>query len=464
MYMKRILLSLFSLLFSVCTLSATEVSFAMQDLTWTADTHAEFGTGYQLTGTAVNGLQIGYWQATSAYKPSTAVGNYVPVQQNHVMTLATVSGADITKVVVTCQKPTRTSGIYFNSVLVAPSGATVTWEGNAATLKMKFSGLSHVTNITIVYADNRLEQVELPTFSPESGTYFEPFLFSAETATEGATIQYSIDGGDFTDYAAPFEISTACTVQVKAVKEGYADSGIAEATYKFRVRSDVANIAEALTHLDTEEVVRFTKPVIVTYQSESQFYTYVRDESGSTLIFGTLPKYESGDSIPAGFMGKMVNDHSLLKLTTNVSEEFKTGASFGEAIKGQAAADPEMISKTSDPVPADQSRFVVFNMVLFDNTELYISNGTKLAITNYFNTALPESGMYNVAGILAVWNDVVDFYPIAFYDPTTGIASTRLDAGKAAAPEVFDLSGRRTTMNAKGLKIVRQGGKTKKMF
>lgn len=462
--MKRILLSLFSLLFSVCTLSATEVSFAMQDLTWTADTHAEFGTGYQLTGTAVNGLQIGYWQATSAYKPSTAVGNYVPVQQNHVMTLATVSGADITKVVVTCQKPTRTSGIYFNSVLVAPSGATVTWEGNAATLKMKFSGLSHVTNITIVYADNRLEQVELPTFSPESGTYFEPFLFSAETATEGATIQYSIDGGDFTDYAAPFEISTACTVQVKAVKEGYADSGIAEATYKFRVRSDVANIAEALTHLDTEEVVRFTKPVIVTYQSESQFYTYVRDESGSTLIFGTLPKYESGDSIPAGFMGKMVNDHSLLKLTTNVSEEFKTGASFGEAIKGQAAADPEMISKTSDPVPADQSRFVVFNMVLFDNTELYISNGTKLAITNYFNTALPESGMYNVAGILAVWNDVVDFYPIAFYDPTTGIASTRLDAGKAAAPEVFDLSGRRTTMNAKGLKIVRQGGKTKKMF
>lgn len=464
MYMKRILLSLFSLLFSVCTLSATEVSFAMQDLTWTAETHAEFGTGYQLTGTAVSGLQIGYWQATSAYKPSTAVGSYVPVQQNHVMTLATESGADITKVVVTCQKPTRTSGIYFNSVLVAPSGATVTWEGNAPTLKMKFSGLSHVTNITVVYADSRLEQVELPTFSPESGTYFEPFLFSAETATEGATIQYSIDGGDFTDYAAPFEISTACTVRVKAVKEGYADSGIAEATYKFRVRSDVANIAEALTHLDTEEVVRFTKPVIVTYQSESQFYTYVRDESGSTLIFGTLPKYESGDSIPAGFMGKMVNDHSLLKLTTNVSEEFKTGASFGEAIKGQAAADPEMISKTSDPVPADQSRFVVFNMVLFDNTELYISNGTKLAITNYFNTALPESGMYNVAGILAVWNDVVDFYPIAFYDPTTGIASTRLDAGATAAPEVFDLSGRRTTMNAKGLKIVRQGGKTKKMF
>ena len=462
--MKRILLSLFSLLFSVCTLSATEVSFAMQDLTWTADTHAEFGTGYQLTGTSVNGLQIGYWQATSAYKPSTAVGSYVPVQQNHVMTLATVSGADITKVVVTCQKPTRTSGIYFNSVLVAPSGATVTWEGNAPTLKMKFSGLSHVTNITVVYADNRLEQVELPTFSPESGTYFEPFLFSAETATEGATIQYSIDGGDFTDYAAPFEISTACTVRVKAVKEGYADSGIAEATYKFRVRSDVASIAEALTHLDTEEVVRFTKPVIVTYQSESKFYTYVRDESGSTLIFGTLPKYESGDSIPAGFMGKMIDDHSQLKLTTSVSEEFKTGASFGEAIKGTAAAAPEVMNKTADPVTADQNRFVVFNVVLFDNTELSISNGTKLAITNYFNTELPESGMYNVAGILSVWNDVVDFYPIAFYDPTTGIASTRLDAGKAAAPEVFDLSGRRTTMNAKGLKIVRQGGKTKKMF
>ena len=103
--MKKFLLSLFSLVFSVCTLNAAEVSFAMQDLTWMSDTHAEYGTGYQLTGTAVAGLQIGYWQATSAYKPSTAVGSYVPVQQNHVMTLATASGADITKVVVTCQKP-----------------------------------------------------------------------------------------------------------------------------------------------------------------------------------------------------------------------------------------------------------------------------------------------------------------------------------------------------------------------
>ena len=236
------------------------------------------------------------------------------------------------------------------------------------------------------------------------------------------------------------------------------------ATYKFRVRCDVASIAEALTHLDTEEVVRFSKPVIVTYQTSSQFYTYVRDESGSTLIVGTLPKYESGDSIPAGFMGKMIDDHSQLKLTTSVSEEFKTGASFGEAIKGTAAAAPEVMNKTADPVTADQNRFVVFNMVLFDNTELSISNGTKLAITNYFNTELPESGMYNVAGILSVWNDVVSFYPTAFYDPTTGIAATRLDAGATATPEVFDLSGRRTTMNAKGLKIVRQGGKTKKMF
>ena len=122
------------------------------------------------------------------------------------------------------------------------------------------------------------------------------------------------------------------------------------------------------------------------------------------------------------------------------------------------------MNKTADPVTADQNRFVVFNMVLFDNTELSISNGTKLAITNYFNTELPESGMYNVAGILSVWNDVISFYPTAFYDPTTGIANTRIDTGATAAPEVFDLSGRRTTMNAKGLKIVRQGGKTKKMF
>ena len=47
---------------------------------------------------------------------------------------------------------------------------------------------------------------------------------------------------------------------------------------------------------------------------------------------------------------------------------------------------------------------------------------------------------------------------------SAGAEKAVLEAGAPAAPEVFDLSGRRTTMNAKGLKIVRQGGKTKKMF
>ena len=76
------------------------------------------------------------------------------------------------------------------------------------------------------------EQVATPTFTP-NGAYFEESQEVAiATTTEGATIQYSTDGGStWNDYTEAFTVTETTTVQAKAVKAGYIDSEAATATF-----------------------------------------------------------------------------------------------------------------------------------------------------------------------------------------------------------------------------------------
>ena len=76
------------------------------------------------------------------------------------------------------------------------------------------------------------EQVAKPTITP-NGAYFEESQEVAiATTTEGATIQYSTDGGStWNDYTEAFTVTETTTVQAKAVKAGYIDSEAATATF-----------------------------------------------------------------------------------------------------------------------------------------------------------------------------------------------------------------------------------------
>jgi len=86
--------------------------------------------------------------------------------------------------------------------------------------------------------------VATPTFTPEAGTYYEEQTVTITCATEGATIHYTIDGTNPTEespvYGDPLTISETTTVKAIAMKEGYDDSAIAEATYT--IQTEVVNI------------------------------------------------------------------------------------------------------------------------------------------------------------------------------------------------------------------------------
>lgn len=75
------------------------------------------------------------------------------------------------------------------------------------------------------------EIVEAPVFSLESGEYTENTEITITSATEGATIVYTINGGDLLEYSAPIVLTENMTIEAFATKDGMTDSDVVEATY-----------------------------------------------------------------------------------------------------------------------------------------------------------------------------------------------------------------------------------------
>ncbi len=85
------------------------------------------------------------------------------------------------------------------------------------------------------------EPVATPVITPASGEYTTAQEITITTATEGASIYYTLDGSTpsaaSTAYTAPFTLSQSCFVKAIAVKEGMQDSEVAVAIYTFTLAS-----------------------------------------------------------------------------------------------------------------------------------------------------------------------------------------------------------------------------------
>jgi hypothetical protein len=76
--------------------------------------------------------------------------------------------------------------------------------------------------IELFYPDGSRPQ----TLAPEVS--FNGNRLVAEPATAGSSIGYSVDGGHWQLYSGPVEISSADTVEVKAVRYGWKTSEVVE--------------------------------------------------------------------------------------------------------------------------------------------------------------------------------------------------------------------------------------------
>lgn len=99
-----------------------------------------------------------------------------------------------------------------------------------------------IDDVVFTYDGTATPTVAAPVISGNE-SFLESTEVSITCSTEGAAIQYSTDGTNWTAYSAPFTISEMTTVQAKATKDGMDDSGVASKTF---TKATIITVAEAI--------------------------------------------------------------------------------------------------------------------------------------------------------------------------------------------------------------------------
>ena len=460
MIMKKFLLSLIALFAATAAATASEVTITQDgSFAWTAGTDATYGAGFSAT---TGGFNLGLWKNESQntiVEPATEIRVY----KGAAFVIENVGGEAITKVVITTTEKKYTYNMTANGEVDAAVGdgvaKTVTWSGNATKLVLEANnGQVRVKSMVITYGEAEpVTQVEKPTVKPTPGTYYEPIEFTCATATEGATLKYSLDGGEtYVDYSGPVEIAASCEVEVYAVKEGLDDSEHVSAIYTIAEPEAVASVAEANSKAESDAVVRFSNPVTCIYQSGS--YTYVKDDTGYTLLYGKgLPAYTNGSVVPAGFYGKMTIYSDLIEFTTQVSSGVYSTESFAESTESVAPVEPAVVT-LADVTAEKMNQYVKIENVTYNAADKTLVDGENtLAVYNRFSgVTLPEDGNYTVTGFVSIFNGTVQIYPTAF-ENLSGVEEINA-AAEDNAP-VYNLLGQPVSRDTKGQVLVKNGKK-----
>lgn len=459
--MKKILLSLLTLFAVTMAATASEVTITQDgSFTWTAGSDATYGAGFSAT---TGGFNLGLWKNTST---STILepASEIRVYKNAAFVIENVDGAAITKVVMTTTAKDKTCNMTANGVADAAVGdgnaKTVTWTGNANQLVLVANvGQVRVKSMVITYGEAEpVTKVEKPTVKPASGTYYEPVEFTCSTATEGATLKYSLDGGEtYADYSGPVEIAASCEIEVYAVKEGLDDSEHVSAVYTITEPEAVASVAEANAKAESNAVVRFSNPVTCIYQNGS--YTYVKDETGYTLIYGNgLPTYTNGSVVPAGFYGKMTIYNDLIEFTTQISKDIDTKTSFAESTESVTPIEPTVVA-VGDVTAAMMNQYVKLVNATYNATDKKLVDGDNaLAVYNRFNgVKLPEDGNYTVSGFVSIYKGAIQIFPTEF-ELIGSVDGINAAEAQDNAP-VYNLLGQPVSRDTKGQVLVKNGKK-----
>ena len=186
-----------------------------------------------------------------------------------------------------------------------------------------------------------------------------------------------------------------------------------------RVR--VKNIAEFLSLQEEEEIIYFDNAVTVTYQNG--LYLFVKDNSGSLLLYGDIKQiYNNGDQIES-ICGKYHSYFGLPEMAVD-------SATFGGRSVGNNPVSPEVVSTISEN---DLSRYVKLENVQFSKNVSFNtskkSSGTLtngIYVYNSFLIAADCSALrkYDITGIVSLYNDALELNPILIEEkPTFAINS-----------------------------------------
>ncbi len=217
--MKKFLLSIFAVLFAFAGVQAEEVTLQQTDVINTAAAEINF---------IPEGSPISF-NFSNAYAKSG--DTYIRVYADSEIT---ISGATITKVVMSATSSSYIKTWDASSGNLTISGADATWTGNAEllTLTNTSSGQARIKTITVYYEEQG--GVAQPKFSVAAGSYSASF--DLELNADGNDIYYTLDGTEpdenSTEYTEAIPVKASVLVKAIAVDSNGESSSVAEANYE----------------------------------------------------------------------------------------------------------------------------------------------------------------------------------------------------------------------------------------
>lgn len=295
------------------------------------------------------------------------------------------------------------------------------WNGEQQSVTLEV-GKQTFTDFVVYYKKVAEDQVLAPTFSLTSGTYEGTQSLTMDCATEGATIYYTVNGGEAKTYTGAIELAEGEYAFVAwAEKDGMTKSSEVTANYTIVAPLVANSIAEFLTlgAENADREITLNCDLTVTYQGGGNDNTrdlYVKDAAGKgLLIFGVNSVYSNGNIIPAGLKGKLKDYNGLPELVNP--------SNFGEVISGEEVS-PEAF--TAATITADDlSKYIVLNEVTL--TELNNKNGTltdasgdvEIRDNGYCEYPTDFSKKYDVTAVVATYWSKIQVYPTEIVEHTS---------------------------------------------
>ena len=283
-----------------------------------------------------------------------------------------------------------------------------TWTGSATSVTFTAGATTRISTIEVTYgaSDPQPQTVATPviTFDPAHPYEGEETSCTITCETEGATIMYALNDGEFQTYSEPLTLTETTTVKAKAVV-GTSESE--EVTKTVTFDPTVANIA-ALTELTNGTYFKMTGEAVVVYVYGG--YLYIKDDTGSTLIYNS-----TADGIAAG------NTISNLKGKVSIYKNlFEVASATYDFEATQIAVEPVEMA-IPDIAAANMNQYVVIKGVTLSdvngrNMKLNDADGNQFAVYSQYFCEFPEDleQTYDVTGFVAVFNTTVQMYPVSF--------------------------------------------------
>ena len=297
---------------------------------------------------------------------------------------------------------------------LTPNSGTLangTWTGSATSVTFAAGGTTRINTIEVTFGGStpQPQTVATPviTFDPPHPYEGEEATCTITCETEGASIMYALNDGDFQQYTEPFTLTETTTVKAKALLSTTTavESEVAEKTLTFD--PTVANIAE-LTQLANNTYFRMTGEAVVVYVYGG--YLYIKDDTGYTLIYNsTVDGIAAGNTI-SNLKGKVSIYKNLFEVA-NATYDFEAT---------EIAVEP-VVMAIPDITADNMNQYVVIKGVTLSdvngrNIKLNDAAGNQFPAYSQYFCDFPEDleKTYDVTGFVAVFNTTVQLYPVSF--------------------------------------------------